>query len=270
MKSRAHLDRSGWSPGLVALMGSSAGRGSRSSPTSAPPSSKETTELAQRARIRAMESDLSQRLPDIALPARATTSRAAAAVAIGSGANGSAELEILRTVAIGVEQSQPVRVCTTSMAALVAAPARTTCWFAQVARSKCASMPRILARRRTGQAMQAAVRPFTRAGAIEIMVDDREGARYVKVLRYEACQAARSAIILAIWCRHRGDAHRPARSGAAKPAGARTRTSAPTRRRAGSCAAPSTGGRDPRRRRRTSSVRPSRRAVAVPLADTRP
>ena len=32
------------------------------------------------------------------------------------------------------------------------------------------------------QAMQPAVRPFTRAGAIEILVDDREGARYVKVL----------------------------------------------------------------------------------------
>ena len=32
------------------------------------------------------------------------------------------------------------------------------------------------------QAMQQAVRPFTRAGAIEIMVDDREGSRYVKVI----------------------------------------------------------------------------------------
>ena len=34
-----------------------------------------------------------------------------------------------------------------------------------------------------GQAQaQPAVRPFTRAGAIEIVVDDRDGARYVKVL----------------------------------------------------------------------------------------
>jgi prepilin-type N-terminal cleavage/methylation domain-containing protein len=172
--------------GLVALMGVICWRGLAFIANQRASIEQETTELAQLVRAFAqLESDLGQRLPDIALPARATTPELPLAVAIGSGTDGSAQLEILRTVATGVAESHPVRVLyhvdarglvrSTGMDDVLVLP----------------SVARFQVRVSAGgfwldagqaQAMQQAVRPFTRAGAIEIMVDDREGSRYVKVI----------------------------------------------------------------------------------------
>jgi len=145
----------------------------------------ETTELAQLVRRFAqMESDLSQRLPDIALPARATTPELPLAVAIGSGANAAPSSRSCARSRSASSSRSRCASCTTSMAA----PG------AQHRRGRRLVLPKVArfeVRVNAGgfwldagqaQAMQPAVRPFTRAGAIEIMVDDREGARYVKVL----------------------------------------------------------------------------------------
>jgi len=172
--------------GLVALMGVVCWRGLAFIASQRASIEQETTELAQLVRAFAqMESDLAQRLPDIALPPRATTPELPLAVAIGSAADGSAQLEILRTVATGVEQSEPVRV-------LYYVGAR------GLVRSTGADdvlvlpkVTRFQVRVNAGgfwldagqmHAVQPAVQPFTRAGAIEIVVDGREGARYVRVL----------------------------------------------------------------------------------------
>jgi len=154
--------------GLVALMGVVCWRGLAFIANQRASVEQETTELA-----------------DIALPARATTPELPLAVAIGSGANGSAELEILRTVAIGVEQSQPVRVLyhVDGRGLVRSTGADDVLVLPKVARFEVrVNAGGFWLDAGQAQAMQPAVRPFTRAGAIEIMVDDREGARYVKVL----------------------------------------------------------------------------------------
>ena len=172
--------------GLVALMGIICWRGLAFIANQRSSIEQETTELAQLVRAFAqMESDLAQRLPDIALPARATTPELPLAVAIGSGADGSAELEILRTVATGLAQSQSVRVLyhVDGRGLVRSTGADDVLVLPSVARFQVrVSAGGFWLDAGQAQAMQPAVRPFTRAGAIEIMVDDREGARYVKVL----------------------------------------------------------------------------------------
>ena len=172
--------------GLVALMGVICWRGLAFIANQRTAIEQETTELAQLVRAFAqMESDLAQRLPDIALPPRATTPELPLAVAIGSGADGSAQLEILRAVAIDVAQSQPVRVLyhVDTRGLVRSTGADDVLVLPGVARFQVrVSAGGFWLDAGQAQAVQPAVRPFTRAGAIEIMVDDRDGARYVKVL----------------------------------------------------------------------------------------
>ena len=142
----------------------------------------ETTELAQLVRAFAqIETDVGERLPDIAVPARATTPELPLAISIGSDGGG-AMIEILRTVSTGVAQSQPARV-------LYRVDAR------GLVRSTgtdevlvLAGISRLQVRVNAGGfwldsgVATSTVRPFARAGAIEIAVNDRDGTRYVKVI----------------------------------------------------------------------------------------
>jgi prepilin-type N-terminal cleavage/methylation domain-containing protein len=172
--------------GLVALMGVICWRGLAFIANQRAAIEQETTGLAQLVRAFAqMESDLAQRLPDIALPARATTPELPLAVALSAGPDGSAELEILRTVATGVERLQPVRVLyhVDARGLVRSTEADDVLVLPSIARFQVrVSAGGFWLDSGQAQAVQPTVRPFTRAGAIEIVVDDREGARYVKVL----------------------------------------------------------------------------------------
>lgn len=172
---------------LVALMGVVCWRGLAFVANQRTSIEQETTELAQLVRAFAqMETDVGERLPDIAVPARATTPELPLAISIGSDGGG-AMLEILRTVPTGVAQSAPVRVLyRVDARGLV----RTT------GRDEVVVLPgvaRMQVRVNAGgfwldagginaSAVGPAVRPFVRAGALEIAVSDRDGARYVKVI----------------------------------------------------------------------------------------
>ena len=143
----------------------------------------ETTELAQLVRAFAqMDTDVGERLPDIAVPARATTPELPLAISIGADGGG-AMLEILRTVSVGVAQSEPVHV-------LYRVDARGL--VRSTGTSEVVVLPgvaRLQVRVNAGgfwldagAANPAAVRPFVRAGALEIAVSERDGTRYVKVI----------------------------------------------------------------------------------------
>src|SRR5438477_2133389 len=166
---------------LMALMGVICWRGLAFIANQRASIEKETTELAQLVRAFAqLEGDLGQRLPDIALSARATTPELPLAVAIGSGADGSAQLEILRTVATGVAQSQPVRVLyhVDARGLVRSTGADDVLVLPSVARFQVrVSAGGFWLHAGQAQAMQPAVRPVTRAGAVEITLDDRHGAR---------------------------------------------------------------------------------------------
>lgn len=168
---------------LVALMGVVCFRGLSFVANQRSSIEQETNELAQLVRAFAqMETDVGERLPDIAVPARATTPELPLAVSIGTDGGG-AMLEILRTVTTGVAQSQPVHVLyrvdatrglvrSTGTDEVIVLPGVT----------------RMQVRVNAGGfwldsgIASPTVRPFSRAGALEIAVTDREGTRYVKVI----------------------------------------------------------------------------------------
>jgi prepilin-type N-terminal cleavage/methylation domain-containing protein len=177
--------------GLVAVMGIICWRGLSFIAERRAAIEQETNELAQLVRAFAqMESDLAERLPDMAVPPRATTPELPLAVAISPGPDGSAELEILRTVATGPTQSDTVRVLyhldrrglvrTTGTDDVLVLP-RASRFQIRVSAGGF-WLDAAQAQGQVRAAVQPAVQPFTRAGALEIVVDDRDGGRYVKVL----------------------------------------------------------------------------------------
>ena len=167
---------------LMALMGVICWRGLAFVANQRSSIEQETTELAQLVRALAqMETDVAERLPDIAVPARATTPELPLAISIGSDSGG-AMIEILRTVSTGVGQTQPAHV-------LYRVDARGL--VRSTGTDEVLVLPgvaRMQVRVNAGGfwlesgIASTAVRPFTRAGALEIVVNDREGVRYVKVI----------------------------------------------------------------------------------------
>jgi general secretion pathway protein J len=143
----------------------------------------EAVELAQLVRAFAqIERDLAARLPDIAVPARATPPELPLAVSVAPGKNGNAEIEILRAVPEGAAPSPPLRV-------LYRLDARGL--VRQSGSGEVLMLPgaaRLQIRVQAGGfwldpgAGEQRVRPFMRAAALEIAIDDGRGARYVKVL----------------------------------------------------------------------------------------
>ena len=143
----------------------------------------ETAELAQLVRAFAqMETDVAERLPDIAVPTRATTPELPLALSIGPDGGGSM-LEILRTVSTGPLQWQPVHI-------LYHVDARGL--VRSTGTDEVLVLPGVVRMQvrvnaggfwlDAGAAAPSTVRPFSRAGALEIAVSDRDGMRYVKVI----------------------------------------------------------------------------------------
>ncbi len=169
---------------LVALLGVISWRGLAFVANQRTSIEEETSELAQLVRTFAqMETDVAERLPDIAMPARATTPELPLAVSVASDANGSAMLEILRTVATGATQSRTVHVLyrVDARGLVRSTGTEDVLVLPGVARLQV----RVSAGGfwlEAGEQAAAAVRPFTRAGALEVVVNDRGGARYVKVI----------------------------------------------------------------------------------------
>ena len=168
---------------LVALMGVICWRGLAFVANQRTSIELETAELAQLVRAFAqMETDVAERLPDIAVPTRATTPELPLALSIGPDGGGSM-LEILRTVSTGVAQSEPVHV-------LYRVDARGL--VRSTGRNDVVVLPGVTRMQvrvnaggfwlDSGVVNPSAVRPFVRAGAIEIAVSDRDGTRYVKVI----------------------------------------------------------------------------------------
>ena len=133
----------------------------------------QSVELAQLVRAFAqIERDLAERLPDIAVPPRATEPELPLAVSIVPMANGDAQLEILRGSAFVVYRVAARGLVRTSAA------------------SEVLMLPgaaRLRVRIHAGgfwvePGREQLVRPFARATALEIALDDGRGARYVKVL----------------------------------------------------------------------------------------
>jgi len=168
---------------LVALMGVICWRGLAFIANQRTSIEQETNGLAQLVRgFAQMETDIGERLPDIAVPARATTPELPLAISIGEDGGG-AMLEILRTVSTGVAQSEPVHV-------LYRVDARGL--VRSTGRDDVVVLPGVTRMQvrvnaggfwlDSGVVNPSAVRPFVRAGAIEIAVSDRDGTRYVKVI----------------------------------------------------------------------------------------
>lgn len=167
---------------LMALMGVVCWRGLAFVASQRTSIEQETTELAQLVRAFAqMETDVAERLPDIAVPARVTTPELPLAISIGLDGGG-AMLEILRTVPTGALQSRPVHV-------LYRVDARGL--VRSTGTDEVLVLPgisRMQVRVNAGGfwldsgAASSTVRPFSRAGALEIVVNNRDGVRYVKVI----------------------------------------------------------------------------------------
>lgn len=168
---------------LVALMGVICWRGLAFVANQRTSIEQEANGLAQLVRgFAQMETDIGERLPDIAVPARATTPELPLAISIGEDSGG-AMLEILRTVSTGVSQSEPVHV-------LYRVDARGL--VRSTGRDEVLVLPGVTRMQvrvnaggfwlDSGVVNPSAVRPFVRAGAIEIAVSDRDGTRYVKVI----------------------------------------------------------------------------------------
>ena len=166
---------------LVALLGVISWRGLSFVADQRSSIEQQTAELAQLVRAFAqMQMDVAERLPDIAVPARATKPELPLAVSIAVDGNGSAMLEVLRTVTTGALESRPAHVLyrvdprglvrSTGTGDVVVLP----------------GVSRMEVRVNAGgfwlDPSAPAVRPFARAGALEIVVNDKEGARYVKVI----------------------------------------------------------------------------------------
>jgi len=138
----------------------------------------DTAELTQIVRAFAqIERDLAERLPDIAVPARATAPELPLALTVVPADKGNAELEIFRTAV----EAPPFRVLyRVGEGGLVR----------QSERSELVVLPGAAQLRIRVQAggfwvepgPAQTARPLGRATALEIAVDDARGARYVKVL----------------------------------------------------------------------------------------
>jgi prepilin-type N-terminal cleavage/methylation domain-containing protein len=136
-------------------------------------------ELAQLVRAFAqIEHDLAERLPDIAVPARATAPELPLAVSVLLADQGNAELEIFRAAG----DAPPFRVLYRLGAGGLVRQSATS----EVLMLPGAAQLRIRVQAggfwvEPGPAQSA--RPLGRATALEIAVDDGHGARYVKVLQ---------------------------------------------------------------------------------------
>jgi general secretion pathway protein J len=135
----------------------------------------ESVELAQLLRSFAqIERDLGERLPDIAVPARATAAELPLAISVLPADNGNVALEILRaspSTAILYRLSDRGLVRQSATAQVLMLP----------------GAARLRIRLHAGgfwvePGREQSVRPFARATALEIAVDDGNGARYVKVI----------------------------------------------------------------------------------------
>jgi prepilin-type N-terminal cleavage/methylation domain-containing protein len=138
----------------------------------------EGLELAQLLRSFAqIEHDLDERLPDIAVPARATAAELPLAVAVLPADNGNVSLEILRAtpdmqtshIVYHLGAGGLVRTSAASDVLMLPGAARLRVrlfaggfW--------------------TEPGREQGARPFARATALEISLDDGQGARYVKVI----------------------------------------------------------------------------------------
>jgi general secretion pathway protein J len=142
----------------------------------------EAVELTQLMRVFAqIEHDLAERLPDIAVPARSTAAELPLAVSIATLNNGNPELEILRASAPSEPQLPPLRV----VYRLAAGGLMRTSATSEVLLLPGAARLRLRVYA-GGFWLEPGggdrVRPFARATALEIAVDDGRGERYVKVL----------------------------------------------------------------------------------------
>ena len=138
----------------------------------------ESLELAQLLRSFAqIERDLDERLPDIAVPARATAAELPLAVSVMPSENGNVVLEIFRSspdtpalhIVYRVNAKGLVRTSPASEVLLLPGAAR------------------LRVRLHAGgfwiePGREQSVRPIARASALEIAVEDGNGARYVKVV----------------------------------------------------------------------------------------
>jgi prepilin-type N-terminal cleavage/methylation domain-containing protein len=141
----------------------------------------ESLELSRMMRALAqIERDVAERIPDLASPARATTPGLPLALTVLPAAEG-ADLEVLRALAEPTGQSAVLAVhygCT-GEGLVRRTPGGSVLLLPGVARLKI----RVQAGGfwvEPGPAQ--AVRPFARATALEIALEDRSGARYVKVI----------------------------------------------------------------------------------------
>lgn len=138
----------------------------------------EGLELARLVRSFAqIERDLDERLPDIAVPARATAAELPLALAVLPAEDGNVALEIFRASS----GAPPLRVLYhLTRAGLVRSSAASDVVLLPGA-------ARLRIRLHAGgfwiePGREQSVRPFARATALEIAVDDGQGARYVKVV----------------------------------------------------------------------------------------
>jgi general secretion pathway protein J len=141
----------------------------------------ETLDLTRLMRTFAqIELDVGERLPDIAAPARATAPELPLALAVLPMAQG-AELEVLRS---SVEPSGPSRVLPVHYERTAEGLVRRTPGGAVLLLP---GVARLSIRINAGgfwvdPAREQPVRPFARATALEIALEDHNGARYVKVI----------------------------------------------------------------------------------------
>ena len=142
----------------------------------------EAVELAQIVRAFAqIERDLAERLPDIAAPARATTPELPLAVSVVTAENGNAELEIFRAAPDMTTQSRalPIAYRLAPGGLMRKSPAGEVLMLPGAAHLQI----RVHAGGfwlEPGRADR--VRPSAPASALEIVVEDGQGARYVKVI----------------------------------------------------------------------------------------
>lgn len=141
----------------------------------------DSLEIAQLLRaFSQLESDVDERLPDIAMPARATAAELPLSITLGGTARGS-QLEILRTVAEASGTSRALHVVyRLTPAGLV----RSTNSGEVLLLPKAAGFTvRLYAGGFWVEPTdERRVRPIVRATALEVAVDDGSGGRYLKVL----------------------------------------------------------------------------------------
>jgi prepilin-type N-terminal cleavage/methylation domain-containing protein len=169
--------------GLMALMGVLCWRGLAFIADRRAAIEGEGAEIAQLMRTFAqIERDLAERLPDIAVPARATSAELPLAVSVTPGQDGRTELEILRVAPEGAMPSPAWRV----LYRLDARGLVRKSGSGEVLMLPGAAQLHIRVHAggfwlEPGGGEQR-LRPFMRANALEIAVDDAQGARYLRVL----------------------------------------------------------------------------------------